>query len=597
VLLSFDSDVLASRPARGTAAVQGLFEVMQVAPKKNVARHFASWGAVLAFSTLLSACGGGGGGPSNLNPNPPGPTPTTVTVSGKITFDRIPFDAAAGNGLNPNAPIESPARGVIVEAVAGTSVLATAITSAAGDYSLDVPSNTQIVIRAKAQMLKSDAAPTWNFRVLNNTNSDALYALESAAFSSGATSSTRNLRAASGWGGVSYTGTRAAAPFAVLDTVYQAKELVLSASPAATFPPLALYWSATNKPTSGTFCIDDGDIGVTFYTSGGTDEGECDGQVPEGIYVLGDFSQGDTDEFDQHVLAHEFGHYIEAKFARSDSIGGEHADGNKLDLRVAFGEGWGNAFSGMVLNDPVYRDSYGGAASDFSINMEVDDIRFNDGGWFSETSIAEVLWDIFDATNEGGDSVTLGFAPIFTAMSTGQRNTDALTSIFSFISAIEASASGSTAQIDQLRSAERINSSDEFGVGENNAGGADLSVLPIYKPIVLNDPQQTVCVNAANGADNKLGYIKFFRLDLNPGALVTITVTGAVGGPGTTAAQDPDVFVYRKGNPVASGTGTGPSEVISQRALVAGTYIIEVYDFDLESGIAPRCMTISATGT
>ena len=49
--------------------------------------------------------------------------------------------------------------------------------------------------RASAQMLKTDAAPTWNFRVLNNTNADALYVLDGAAFNSGTANSTRNLRA------------------------------------------------------------------------------------------------------------------------------------------------------------------------------------------------------------------------------------------------------------------------------------------------------------------------------------------------------------------------------------------------------------------
>ena len=33
----------------------------------------------------------------------------------------------------------------------------------------------------------------------------------------------------------------------------------------------------------------------------------------------------DTDEFDQHVIAHEFGHYIEHNFSRADNIGGELA--------------------------------------------------------------------------------------------------------------------------------------------------------------------------------------------------------------------------------------------------------------------------------
>ena len=562
------------------------------APFANVARYCV----VFAACNLLVACGGGGGS-SNINPTPnnPGPTPTTITVSGKITFDRIPFKAAPSRGLNPTAPIESPARGIVVEAISGTTVLASTTTTSTGDYSLNVPSNTQLFIRAKAQMTKSDAAPTWDFRVLNNTNSDALYALDGSPFGSGTANITRNLRAASGWGTTSYTSdtARAAAPFAILDTVYRAKELILTASAQAALPALNIYWSPTNKPTEDEFCLDAGDIGVTFYSSGGADESECNGQVPAGMYVLGDFAQGDTDEFDQHVLAHEFGHYIEDKFSRSDSIGGQHGAGNKLDLRVAFGEGWGNAFSGMVLSDPIYRDSYSGVTNDFSINLEADDTVGGEG-WYSEASVGEVLWDAFDATNESGDSLSLGFAPIFAAMTGEQRTTPALTSIFTFLEALESAVPSSASGIAQLRSGEQINANDEFATNESNNGG-DASALPIYRPISLGS-QQTVCVSAEFGADNKLGFIKFFRWDVGQNTLATIQVTGTANGANTSPALDPDIYVHKQGQIVAAGVSDAQSsETIAQTSFTAGTYVIELLDFSLTSG--RRCMTINLSGT
>jgi hypothetical protein len=455
-------------------------------------------------------------------------------------------------------------------------------------------------------MLKSDAAPTWNFRVLNNTNSDALYALDGAAFNSGATDSTRNLHAGSGWGTTSYTGTRAAAPFAILDTVFSATTLITSASPAAVFEPLDLFWSRDNRSgttdQNGDFttCIDDGDVQTTFFTTGGEDD--CDGIMLPGIYVLGSFvvgangNGGDTDEFDQHVIAHEFGHYVEVEFARSDSIGGEHGDAQKLDLRVAFGEGWGNAFSGMVLNDPIYRDSFSGASDDFRVDMEADDSRSE--GWFSETSVQEILWDAFDATNESGDSLSLGFTPIFAALVGEQTTNRALTSIFSFLEALESAAQTSGTGIGQLRAGEQISGTDEFGSGENNAGG-DPSVLPIYRPIALNQAQQAVCVRAVNGVFNKLGFAKFFRLDLTADSTVTINVVGSVdpATPAGVPAVDPDFYVYRRGETVAIADLSGSTETISQRALTAGTYIIEVYDYQLGGGTTPRCMTISVAGT
>lgn len=548
----------------------------------------------LIAAALLSACGGGSGGDEN-------PPPVTVTVSGKITFDRIPFKVG-GLGLNPGAPVESPARQVVVEALDdANAVLATATTDAAGDYSLQVPSNRNVKIRAKAQMQKTGAAPIWNFKVLNNTNSDALYALDGSASNSGTANSTRNLRAASGWGATSYTGTRAAAPFAILDTVYQAKELILTAAASTTFPDLNLYWSTTNR-TATPVCPDTGNISTSFY-SGDTALEDCGAEVllPGGIYILGDFAggNGDTDEFDQHVIAHEFGHYIEDKFARSDSIGGEHGPGDRLDLRVAFGEGWGNAYSAMVLGDPLYRDSDMGVARDGGFSLEADNSVAE--GWFSEFSVGEILWDLFDNVADGADQVSLGFPPIFSVLTGAQKQTDALTSIFSFADALRAANPAQVPGINALLSGELISGSDAFGSGEANDGDST-TALPIYQSIPLNQPT-VVCGSGTDSNRNKVGYRRFLRLTLSAPALLAITATGAVdpGSPGSVAASDPDIFVHRQGVVVQFGEATtnqpGSTETITQKPYDSGTYIIEVYDFNLSgTNSTPHCMTVSVTG-
>jgi hypothetical protein len=81
--------------------------------------------------------------------------------------------------------------------------------------------------------------------------------------------------------------------------------------------------------------------------------------------------------------------------------------------------------------------------------------------------------------------------------------------------------------------------------------------------------------------------------------LVTVTASGSNNGGGTVPATDPDIFVLRRGVLAAFGAGTGATETISQTPLPAGLYIIEVYDFDIDSvaGNIPRCMTVSVTGT
>ncbi|MDY6948525.1 MAG: hypothetical protein SXG53_22720, partial [Pseudomonadota bacterium] len=378
----------------------------------RLARSFTA----LAGFMVLAACGGGGGSIDTSGGGGGGGggggSGGTITVSGRITFDRLLFRTSANGGLDGANPLESPARQVVVEAVANGTAVSTTTTDANGNYSFTVPANTSMLIRARARMEKAGAAPTWTFTVRNNANSDAEYALEGATFNSGAIDQTRDLRARSGWGTNSYTGTRAAAPFAILDTVYQAKQLILGAAPSAQFEALNLFWSDQNRTDDGSsswrFCPNTGDIGTSFYFSDPsnttTDDCAQAALLPGGIYILGDFASGngDTDEFDAHVIAHEFGHYFEDRFSRSDSIGGEHRGGDRLDLRVAFAEGWGNAFGAMSLGDPQYRDSSAGISQDFGFNLETG-TSLNEG-WFSEASVGEFLWDVF-ASFRGGVAV------------------------------------------------------------------------------------------------------------------------------------------------------------------------------------------------
>jgi hypothetical protein len=519
-----------------------------------------------------------------------------VTVTGKITFDRPPFKGGE-NGLDMDNPISSPARGVVVEAIdAGTNaVLASANTDASGNYALTVAANRSIFVRAKAQ-LTSTSASTFNFRVLNNTNSDALYALDGSSFNTGTANITRNLNAPTGWSGTGYTSDRAAAPFAILDTIYSAKELIQSANPTGDLPALDLYWSPNNRATANKLCVDTGDIGTSFYQLG-NDTDDCSQPLLAGIYILGDYASGagDTDEFDDHVIAHEFGHYVEDQFARSDSFGGYHGPSDRLDLRVAFSEGWGDAFSAMTTDDPVYRDSQHGVSTNFNIDMESDG---SPDGWFSEGSIAEVLWDLFDPANEPGDTVALGFTPIYNALA-AERNTNALTSIFPMVNALHTQNPAQSSAIATLLANEGINGTDDFGSGETNDGG-DMSVLPIYRDISIGD-LVNVCSTLLNGNNaNDLGNDKFFRFTTTSNAMVAITVTGSAapsGGP-SVAATDPDIYIFKQGSVEAVADGIGPTESVAQHSFASGTYIIDVYDADLGSATdtTRRCMNVSLQG-
>jgi hypothetical protein len=566
----------------------------------RLARSFLA----LAGLMVLAACGGGGGGsvdtgvdtPGNPGPgNPGGPgNPQTVTISGRVTFDRLVFQSTVGNGLDAANPVVSPAREVLVQAISNGNTLASTSTDADGNYSLSVPINTNLTIRASARLQKTGSLPTWDFTVRNNTNSDAVYAMQLDSFNSGTADQVRDLHAPSGWSGTRYTSTRVAAPFAIIDTVYNVKQLILSAAPTEKLPPLNLFWSPENRP-SGRLCADSGDVVTTFYFRDPTGQAvdDCGRALPDGIYILGDFANGngDTDEFDAHVIAHEMGHYFEDQFSRSDSIGGEHGPADLLDMRLAFGEGWGHAFGAMALNDPQYRDSSQGVRQDTGFNLESGT---GARGWFSELSVAKVLWDIFDDTAESGDNVALGFTPIYRAMIGPQVTTDALTSIFSFAEALRAQSGVSSAAIGDLLRAEGINGTDEFGEDEDNDGGIDPGALRVYERVVLNARPTYVCTSALAGTPNKLGNNRFLVFDNEAARPLQILAQGVALNPSQAPASDPEILVYRRGIVLAAGSAEGSAETVNI-TLDRGRYVIEVYDDDL-AGSQPRCMNVSVTG-
>ncbi len=499
--------------------------------------------------------------------------PTSVTISGKVEFEFVPR-TLVGTGLDYARTEVRPIRGATVQAIAssGGAVLDSTTSDANGDYSLTLAPNTEAFVRVRAE-LKRTGAPSWDVEVRDNTsnitvplNQRPLYVLDGAAASSGFTDSTRNLLAETGWGIASYTGPRAAAPFSVLDIIYNAVQLVLSADPTAQFAPLDAFWSVNNRPANGS--IDNGDIGTSFY------RGDLDS-----LFLLGSENE-DTEEFDTHVIAHEWGHYFEDNFSRADSTGGPHSLNERLDARLAFGEGWGNAVSGMIMGDPVYFDTFGAQqAQGFQFN--VDGNSPANAGWFNESSVQSILWDLFDSGNDGADQVSLGFAPLYQTLINEQRLTPALTTIFSFITELKGNNAAAAADIDALVSAQTIDPiADIWGGGETNDGG-NVNVLPVFAELVLGAGPVNICTTRAldPGEDgNKLGVLRYLRFTVNSGGNYRIDVT-TTNPPTAPAFSDPDFFVRRQDVLVGiGGTGTQNAELLELTGLAAGTYTIEILE-------------------
>lgn len=525
--------------------------------------------ACLLFAwVLVAGCGGGGGSA------PAPPPPASVTISGVAEFESVPN--TAGGGLDYAARAFRPIRGATVELIATTgTALASTSTNGAGQYSFTVANpNAEVLVRVRAELRRSAASGgSWDFTVRDNTNGEALWVVDSARFTPAAATHTQNLRVASGWNGSSYTvGARAAAPFAILDAIYRATQKVLSASPNLSFPALQVMWSPGNLPAGGNSELEwaQGQIGTSFFTDYGG---------RRRLFLLG-AADTDTDEYDSHVVAHEWGHYFQHALSRSDSVGGDHGSGDRLDMGVAFSEGWGNAWAGMALASPLYADSLGaGQASGFIIDVSL--APGSNRGWFSESSVQYLLWR-FD------QDPGIGFAPIFNVMNGPLRTGSTIASIHSFAAALKSALPAAVGTIDSLLQSQIITVTDAVGSTEVNNGGV-AQALPIYRSYAGGTLQ--TCVTDSAGVPNKLGNFSYIRFTTTAGAR-TLTLSAVPGTSGT----DPDFVLTRADGTQADFISDTANIETTVTTLPAGTHTLALSDYNMRaapSPIGPRCFNFS----
>lgn len=519
--------------------------------------------SILLFVAYISlvGCGGGGSGDDGTISG------ETVNISGKITYDLVPSN---NNyiGLDYNNITQEPVKGVTVDAIdSSNQSIASTTTDELGNYSFGLPANRQIKIRVYAKLLKV-GTPSWDVKVVDNTNSNALYVMEGALVSTGESDSTRNLNASSGWSGSSYTSTRTAAPFAIADSIYSAMKRVLSADVNTIFSPLVVNWSINNVATSGDPSL--GQITTSYYSD-------------SNLFILGD-EDSDTDEYDDHVVAHEWGHYYEDKFSRSDNIGGQHSGDDILDIRVAFGEGWGNAFSAMALDNPIYFDTLGVAqASGFYFDVESGTSTSN--GWYSESSIERILYDIYDATDDGSDRLSLGFGPIHQVFTGAEKTTPAFTSIFTFITAFKDENSANIGEIESIVASENIAViTDIYGTGRMNFP-SDPTDYP-YHELTIGTPV-SIEISNTYGSYNKLSNRKYVKFKIDSAGIYTIKVQQTNG---TNA--DPDFYLFDTSpfSMIDSSAGTGDGVEQKSVSLGAGDYLLDISDY---KNIADAQLTVT----
>lgn len=523
----------------------------------------------VGLAVLLGACSGGSSGGNAVQKSSMSVVSSIssssssaaflTTLSGKISYDFVPHFTEK-NGLDYASTQVLPGRGLVVELLGPEGeILSISISDEMGNYRFNVVRDARVRVRVKAQIVNDDNNPSaqWDFKVTDNTNNNQLYSMVGQLLPVNENTAVRDLHASSGWFDGAYTQPRVAAPFAIIDSIFMGVQRLVAVDNKVQLPTLELRWSTTNNTADGDRTL--GEIATSFYH-----------KDLNAIYILGS-ENDDIDEYDRHVILHEWGHYIEEELSRSDNIGGDHQGDDMLDIRVAMSEGFSNAWSAMMLNDPVYRDA-SGAGQQGGFQIVVNRTKNRVRGWYSEDSIQSILYNFYVNSKRESSRDIADFFSIITHPDYVQS--DAFVTIYLFAEQLRSIFPQYTNDFNQLLHEQNIALTNRFGAGENNSGG-DARHLPIYKELPPNNDAVNVCSSNQLGFYNKTGVSQFLLLEVGARGRYQITAqkTGAMQGD-----SDPDLYLYRHGLMLEYAESSVADTEILTYALTEGNHVLEVVD-------------------
>lgn len=293
-----------------------------------------------------------------------------------------------------------------------------------GGISVTVPNtagNYSVLVYSRSANSKLYAS------VLEDIYSNQPYSI-SANFSLAGNGTGANAGTLTAYARASETSKIEGGAFNILYDLYKANEYIRTQISDSSFvaPKVIAYWKAGFNPYA---YFGDATNLLSFYATG-----------TRKLYILGGYNgslQTDTDHFDDSVIIHEYGHFLEDIYSKPESPGGSH-DGNHLvDPRLAWSEGWANFLQAAVQGNQYYIDTIGfhdagdtsvasggtamlgnqidlsQAASSASRDRIVSGCtNCNGEGTFREISISRTLYKTIDPTN-----VNVPFSAIWTAFS------------------------------------------------------------------------------------------------------------------------------------------------------------------------------------
>ena len=473
--------------------------------------------------------------PHTLLVPPSGPS---VEVGGRAFYEKIDLRP---DGLDFERPVMIPIRDAQVDVFSQTTgqTLAVARTDAYGAFRALVPVDAGYGVRVRSQSSSSSVV------VASNTAGGGPYGVNGDI--------APDLPAIL----IARDAERVSGAFNVLEVIRQGNALVGGLAADLRPPELTIFWSPANTRVLGN--VEAGQIGGTFFDAAtGT------------AFVLGDRAL-DSDEFDDAVILHEYAHLLASRFSRDDSQGGPHVLGDVLDPRVAWSEGWANFFSGLVREDPIYRDSTGTDGQEIlGFDLEQNVPAGDAPGYRSEFSVHSILWDLVDDLSDAGDNTRIDAATLWRAF-TGLRN-GRFIYLPTFLDRLVELVPSESLGIEQIVRGRSI----------DYRASARPSIADPFPRLVSGDHAVTGEVDSLSRQRANLAQSAHqYAFDVGGGAVsLSLDITGA-GPGGNPEANDLDLFLMdlESRQLAHSDRGlNGQSELIST-FLPAGSYVVEVRSF------------------
>jgi len=176
--------------------------------------------------------------------------------------------------------------------------------------------------------------------------------------------------------------------------------------------------------------------------------------------------------------------------------------------------------------------------------------------------------------DDGADTLSLGFKPIYDLLTGKQKETKAFTSIFSFIAELKNENSSKSAEIDTIVANENIATIDDI-YGTNRLNNVESTALPLYHNLTIGQTLRDICTSNEYGVANKLNNHKYIQFNINQKKKYTIRVEQNNG-----RVSDPDLIIYSTSpfKEITRSDGANRGFEETKYTLPSGEYLLNIND-------------------